>query len=627
LRDRTRPRRTAIRGTFSGTRHATDARKSHAVHQMLAKSSRAARTASGTWVAVSLSEDSRRNSMIKRLICFSLFLIAAGCTQNGVVTGDPSVATVTEDLMGSGGNSLGFHPVASANPKSPGTSAPTILPPELIETPVAQGSFLLENPATITMTDGTTLGISRYGYDDDGPLLPAPGDLPSATHKVEASKSEPDKNTYLVLYGQTGADPNYDYGTHFLFQGHELGAATVLTRVNLDADGAHRITVMASTTDTGAPINAIDGSTWDPFAQRLIFTTESSGAPTYSATLAFPSVVEDISGSVGRGGYEGVQNDSDGNLWIVEDIGGSKPAATPHSKVPNSFVYRFVPKHKDSLKAGKLQVLQVTSLTSGQPIVFQSADAATSDIIDLHTYGKSFMTTWVTIHDTDVDGTTPFNANDLAKAKSGTPFKRPENGQFRPGSKFGEFVFDETGDTDSRTEVGKAAGGFGSVLALSQKSPSANTGMLSLVYLSDIAHSGFDNCAFISKSKIVFVEDAGDTLHTQRNALDSAYVIDLTVDYSMGAQPPRILAEGRDASATIDSGFTDGGFAGFQNEGDNEITGFHVSNGDPGKDGLLGAQTPKLFKEGWRAFYTQQHGDNFTWEILPAPSAPDFQCD
>ena len=31
---------------------------------------------------------------------------------------------------------------------------------------------------------------------------------------------------------------------------------------------------------------------------------------------------------------------------------------------------------------------------------------------------------------------TPFNANALAKATGGTPFKRPENGVFRPGSKF-----------------------------------------------------------------------------------------------------------------------------------------------------------------------------------------------
>jgi len=78
----------------------------------------------------------------------------------------------------------------------------------------------------------------------------------------------------------------------------------------------------------------------------------------------------------------------------------------------------------------------------------------------------------------------------------------------------------------------------------------------------------------------------------------------------------RIIAEGRDPSATIDSGFL--GMTGFQNEGDNEITGFHISDGDASVRGLIGTQTPTPFNRGWRVFYTQQHGDNITWEILPA---------
>ncbi|HEX3695646.1 MAG TPA: hypothetical protein VH374_09655 [Polyangia bacterium] len=61
--------------------------------------------------------------------------------------------------------------------------------------------------------------------------------------------------------------------------------------------------------------------------------------------------------------------------------------------------------------------------------------------------------------------------------------------------------------------------------------------------------------------------------------------------------------------------------AGFQNEGDNEITGIHLSNGDPSPAGILGASVPKLFKDGWRFFYTGQHGDNVTWEILPSATA------
>src|SRR5438128_7502410 len=132
---------------------------------------------------------------------------------------------------------------------------------------------------SISLADGNTATAAYYGYDGDGPMVPAPGDLPSATHKVEASKTEPDKNTYLVLYGQTGPDAAYDYGSHFLFQGHELGTPGYISRINLDADAAHKVTVMATTDATGAALAAIDGSTWDPFAQRLIFTTENTGAP------------------------------------------------------------------------------------------------------------------------------------------------------------------------------------------------------------------------------------------------------------------------------------------------------------------------------------------------------------
>ena len=242
------------------------------------------------------------------------------------------------------------------------------------------------------------------------------------------------------------------------------------------------------------------------------------------------------------------------------------------------------------------------------------ADILSQDVKDLHTYGLQFQTNWVTIHDTAIQGNVPFNANAAAKTALGTPFKRPENGQFRPGTNFSEFIFDTTGDTNALTEAGSTFGGFGALFRLRLF---GDSGILSLLYNSDVAHSGFDNCAFWDANRIVFVEDAGDTLHTQRNALDSAFLFDLNVDYSNPAnQPVRILAEGRDASATIDSQF--GGKPGFQNDGDNEITGWHQSDGDPTVNGSLGAKIPKPFRDGWRLFFTQQHGDNNTWEILKA---------
>jgi len=509
--------------------------------------------------------------------------------------------------------------VPTANPKIPGVVQPNVLSPELAEVVRAQGAMLLENPAS---------PAKYYGYNDDKPnLMPLP---PPAALKDEAHKTEPDKNTYLRLQQQTGADPEYDYGTHFLFQGHESGPGTFpnqqgyITRINLDADVAHRVTLMATTDVDGKPLPTFDGSTWYPWAHRLLFTAELGNiGGVWQATLDVPSKVEDISGAFGRGGYEGIQPDSDGNLWIVEDAGGANGTTNPQAKQPNSFVYRFIPYNRSDLKAGgKLQVLAVKSKAHAGNIVFNNpspdVDITSQDIRDLHTYGLVFDTQWLTIHDTAVNGNAPFDANLLAKGV-GTPFKRPENGVFRPGTKFREFYFTETGDTNALTQVGSAGGGFGGLFTITQKRPSDSQGTLSLFFLGDVAHTGLDNIAFLTKDLLVAVEDAGDGLHGQRNALDSAWLFDARSDYSNPAtQPIRILAQGRDPSATIDSAVPGTG-----NDGDNEITGFHVSDGDPGTGGILGAKNPKPFDGKWRVFYTQQHGDNRTYEIIPNPSVAE----
>jgi hypothetical protein len=516
----------------------------------------------------------------------------------------------------------GLTAVPTANPKAPGVVQPNVLSPELAEVARATGAMLLENPAS---------PARYYGYDDDQPnLVPLP---PPAGPAIEAHKTEPDKNTYLVLGHQKGADAHDDYGRHFLFQGHESGPGAFpnqqgyITRINLDADVAHRVTLMATTDVNGKPLPDFDGSTWYPWARRLLFTAELGNlGGVWQATLDVPSKVEDISGALGRAGYEGIQADSFGNLWLVEDTGGSTGAVNTHARQPNSFVYRFVPYNKYDLKAGgKLQVLAVKSLAHAGNIVFNSAnrdtDITSQDIKDLHTYGKLFDTRWMTIHDTAVQGTAPFDANALAKGV-GTPFKRPENGVFRPGTSFREFFFTETGDTSALTEVGSAGGGFGGLFRLSQHHPSDDQGTLSLFYLGDVTHTGLDNIAFLTKDLLLGGEDAGDTLHTQRNALDSVWLFDAHTDYSNPAkQPIRILALGRDASATIDSGLL--GSAGFTNDGDNETTGIHVSDGDPDVDGVLGAKVPRPFDGAWRVFYTQQHGDNTTFEIIPNPNVAE----
>ncbi len=267
--------------------------------------------------------------MIRRKKILSLF--ASGAVVAGAVFAAVGIASPSSnpDLTN----------VPTANTRSDGYAPASMLSPELSQFVVAQGSTKLENPSALT---------SYYGYDND--VLNAAGEpqmLPTPTTPAkEAHKTEPDKNTYLVFkHGLDGADPNYDYGTHFLFQGHEGGAggAGYITRINLDADAAHRVTLLATQGRRSATRSR--RSTARPGTRGRSGSCSPPRTPARRPTRrprTTPRRSTDVSGALGRGGYEGIQDDSAGNVWIVEDIGGSsKPGTT--AKRPNSFVYRYVP--------------------------------------------------------------------------------------------------------------------------------------------------------------------------------------------------------------------------------------------------------------------------------------------
>jgi hypothetical protein len=502
--------------------------------------------------------------------------------------------------------------VAAANPKAPGLSSPNHLSPQLAEIARAQGSTRVENPRD---------GVGYYGYDSVDnvpPLLPVLGS-PGAT-LAEAHKTEPDKNTYLVLRHQRGADPAYSYGTHFVYQGHEAGTPGYVSRINLDADSTHKVTLLATKDTSGNPLPAFDGSTWNPFTHQLLMTSENgcsggvwAGSEEFTGSSTFAEVP-----AIGKGGYEGIQTAPDGNVWIVEDVGGATPAGT-NARIPNSYVFRFVPTHRGDLSTGTLQALQVrradgTAMDTTSTLLSQ-------DIKDLHTLGSSFATRWITVHETTAaNATQTFCASTAAKSANATAFKRPENGVFRPGTHFGEFFFSETGDTNADSVANADAGGWGGIFRISQHGPSADTGRVNLVALGDVDHTSFDNLSFASRDQLLVVEDRGDGLHAQHNALDSGWAYDVSGSRHAAA-PVRFLAEGRDSAATIDSALLDAKFPGFVNDGDNEVTGIHVSDGDPGVGGLLGAKTPRPFEKGWRVFWTAQHGDNVTYEIVANDSS------
>ena len=477
--------------------------------------------------------------------------------------------------------------VPSANPVAVGDN---VYSPEFAPGLVAEGMDVLENPSGV---------ITRFGNLSSG------------------ARTEPDENTYLILdHNPGGPTPDYDYGRHFLFQGHEnSGNLAYVTRINLDvASPDHRFTLLTPVGMNGLTgFNSIDGSTWNPFSGTMLFTQEAGAnggviemGSDFDPNTGGGSGLRTLYGSLGRGGFEGIHPDDSGNIWIVEDSGGT--TVMNNGKNPNSFVYRFVPLHTGDLTRGKLQALQVS--INGNPVVFvpvdsghPNGDTRSQNQLLLHTVGASWPVQWVTVHDTEVNGTDSFDANAMAKAAGATPFKRPENGQFQPGSHFRTFVFLITGDTDNvagTDPVLAARGAWGGIFRVDLDA-NRESGNISLVVLGDADHASFDNITFVDdKDTILVTEDRGDLLHDQLNTLDSIWAYKLDQRHPERNIAARFVALGLDRLATDE---------------DNEPTGLHMSEGDATIGGLIGT---KVFrKDRAMLFFTEQHGENNLFEVLP----------
>ena len=549
--------------------------------------------------------------MIKRLSLLHACSVAlAGIT---LAAGAASAETVALTLK-----SLGDG-VPNAQPRV--DHRPTLTAPNFSLRLVAQGTDALENPSGV---------ITNFGFLNDTSIQP-----------VEATKTEPDENTYLVLdQNPGGPQADFDYGRHFLYQGHENGNdLAYITRINLDVnDPDRRITLLTPVGPDGkTQLNRIDGSTYNPRSSTLLFTQENGpDGGVIEMQLGFNRMrdaaagLRTLYGVMGRGGYEGIHPDDRGNIFIVEDVGGtgvnvkpSDPASPKAARNPNSFVYRFVPKDPTNLShGGKLQALQVS--IGGAPVVYVPVDEShlTGDVfsanqLKLHTPGTSYPVKWVTVHDTTTDGIVEFDANAAAKIAGATPFKRPENMQFKPGSGFQTFFFDTTGDTsvDSGNRPALAArGAWGSIFRVNLDS-TRDTGSISIFVLGTRTHNSFDNLTFTTNRLLLAGEDRGDTLHEQLNALDSIWAFDTQLTNPPGV---RLLALGRDKLAEADAAFGEAGTPGFQNDGDNETTGLHFSNGG----GLPGMPLPE---SGGVLFFTQQHGENNLYQIVGGTSGQS--CD
>jgi len=489
--------------------------------------------------------------------------------------------------------------VAAANAKV-GTP-PDIIDPDFAVNLLAIRTDLLENPSG---------PITFFGQLSDGTTL-----------------TEPDQNTYLVLdHNPGGPTPGFDYGRHFLFQGHENGAPfAYVTRINLDLprSSPHRITLLTSvdpkTGNTG--FGSIDGSTYNPFTNKLLFTQEAGAAGgVIQISVDWPPQINTLDAFLGKGGYEGIHPDNKGNIYIIEDVGGAT-SATPglvNGRQPNSFVYRYLPNNPNRIEdGGQLQALQV--IVDGSPVVFGGPAAVDADIsstaqLRLHTPGTSFPIRWVTIHTAKAGDTSGFSANAAAKAAGATPFKRPENMAWLPGSGFRTFFFDPTGDTDAvagENPFLQARGSYGAIFQVNLRddrdADESDDGRISLFFLGDHVHNSFDNLAFANEHQLLAAEDRGDTLHTQLNTLDSVWAFDVK---SKNKEPIRFIALGRDLTS-------------LQHGEDNEPTGVFVSNGGTSPKHLLGTAESLEHAHG---FFTRQHGDNPVFEFFRKPERPSVSA-
>ncbi|HEY9601495.1 MAG TPA: hypothetical protein V6C85_07795 [Allocoleopsis sp.] len=175
------------------------------------------------------------------------------------------------------------------------------------------------------------------------------------------------------------------------------------------------------------------------------------------------------------------------------------------------------------------------------------------------------------------------------------------------------FFFDPTGDTnaDSGNQPELAArGAWGSIFRV-DLDDSREQGNISIVVLGNAEQSSFDNLAFENGTTLLAAEDRGDTLHKQLNRLDSIWAYDVI---GPNTNPRRFLALGRDLESERDVAYGEAGTPGFQNEGDNEPTGLHISPGYISPQNVLGKQA-NLANARW--FFTQQHGSNTVYQILP----------
>ena len=300
-------------------------------------------------------------------------------------------------------------------------------------------------------------------------------------------------------------------------------------------------------------------------------------------------------------------------MWILEDIGGATSRQHgAQSRTASS--YRYVPDEPGDLER-QAPGAAGPGRRRSQPITQTTQTAVALGPTKLRSHVRQVLQDELGRRSTTPHRRhAPFDANTLAKAADGTPFKRPENGHFRPATQVQRVLLrrDRRHERDEPRE--RERGGWCSVSSFTRR-PGASTGTLSIFYKGDGSTRASTTLTFLSHDQFTFVEDAGDTLHGQRNALDSGWIFDVTRTIRSRRTSP---FAGWPRAATLRRRSTRAAGGSGKNDGDNEITGMDVSDGDPNDERAPRSKepAPRSRTKDWRSFYTQQHGDNRTYEVV-----------
>ena len=377
--------------------------------------------------------------------------------------------------------------------------------------------------------DGATASTMYYGYLNQlapdgsvisGAMLPTAGSVSTPSLLVEATKTEPDKNTYLAAGARPARapTPDYNYGTHFLYQGHESVIAGYITRVNLDADAAHRVTLLADTLADGARRSRTSTARPGIRLRTGCCSRARAGAAAavLQATLDYPSTVTKLARVFGiarlrrrpdRLGRQHLAGRGPGRRDQHDESEGA-PAQQLRLPLRAGEPERPEPRAAGCRPAGD-------EARDGDPIVFHAGQVDAD--ISLHGRARpahlrqpsrpsgSRSTT------PPADGFAVFDANAGAKGASGDPVQAAGERRIPPGAGVQRVLFHRDRRHQRHTRSTAARRLRRDVQARRRRSERRQRHPAAAVPRRSRAHRASTTSRSLAKDQVAVVEDAGDT--------------------------------------------------------------------------------------------------------------------